>query len=116
MSSEAESMVAHLPEPKRRVALELAENVLWMADKLTEARRVIASSSVVIPYDNGGGQKGVRKNPAFEGYNALLSQYTRAAAQLAAIIGDTEVGGDDALDALLSDGDAKSVRARRASL
>lgn len=109
-------MVAHLDEPVRSLAMELAKNVLWMADKLAEARRVIASSSVVIPYDNGGGQKGVRKNPAFEGYNALLSQYSRATAQLATMIGDGGDDNDDAIESILSGGEPGAVLPRRSAV
>lgn len=32
-------------------------------------------SSVVIPYDNGGGQKGLRENPLFKGYESLWRCY-----------------------------------------
>lgn len=113
LDEDAARMVAHLDEPVRSLAEELAKNVLWMADKLAEARRVIASSSVVIPYDNGGGQRGVRKNPAFESYNALLSQYSRATAQLAAMIGDGGEGDGDAIDSIIADREPGAVLPRR---
>ena len=28
-----------------------------------------------MPYDNGGGQKGIRENPAFKGYESLWKAY-----------------------------------------
>ena len=91
------------PENVRDRARELAENVLWMEQKLEDARRVIGKSSVAIPYDNGGGQKGIRKNPAFDGYNSLMSSYTKALKQLCEMLG-TEVEDDvDAdLDAIIA--------------
>lgn len=76
--SRAEAICASLPEPTRARAVELAENVLWMEGKLANAREVIGKSSVAIPYDNGGGQRGIRKNPAFDGYNSLMSSYTKS--------------------------------------
>ena len=85
----AESICASLPEPTRARAVELAENVLWMEAKLANAREVIGRSSVAIPYDNGGGQKGIRKNPAFDGYNALMSSYSKALKQLCDMLGTT---------------------------
>lgn len=111
--SRAESICASLPEPTRARAVELAENVLWMEAKLANAREVIGKSSVAIPYDNGGGQRGIRKNPAFDGYNSLMSSYTKALKQLCEMLGVQEVeSGDDDLDAILA-GTAKT-RASRA--
>ncbi len=109
----AEAICASLPEPTRARAVELAENVLWMEAKLANAREVIGRSSVAIPYDNGGGQRGVRKNPAFDGYNSLISSYTKALKQLCEMLGVQEVesGEDDDLDAIIS-GAAKTRAAR----
>ena len=111
---EAESICAALPEPQRTRALKLAENVLWMEAKLAEARKAIGKSSVAIPYDNGGGQRGIRKNPAFDGYNALMAQYTRALKQLCEMLGVQEVDtdGDDDLDAIIAS--APKTRSARA--
>ena len=110
----AEAICASLPEPTRSRAVELAENVLWMESKLANAREVIGKSSVAIPYDNGGGQRGIRKNPAFDGYNSLMSSYTKALKQLCEMLGVQEVeSGDDDLDAILA-GTAKT-RASRAN-
>ena len=111
--SRAEAICSSLPEPTRARAVELAENVLWMESKLAEARKAIGKSSVAIPYDNGGGQRGIRKNPAFDGYNSLMSSYTKALKQLCEMLGVQEVeSGDDDLDAILA-GTAKT-RASRA--
>lgn len=57
-------------------ALEpVIENVAWMKAKLDETRETIKGTSVVIPYDNGGGQKGLRENPLYKGYSALWKSY-----------------------------------------
>ena len=88
----AEAICASLPEPTRARAVELAENVLWMEAKLANAREVIGKSSVAIPYDNGGGQRGIRKNPAFDGYNSLMSSYTKALKQLCEMLGEQPDG------------------------
>ena len=111
----AEAICAGVPEPTRDRAIELAENVLWMEAKLAEAREAIGRSSVAIPYDNGGGQRGIRKNPAFDGYNALMAQYTRALRQLCEMLGVQEVDtdGDDDLDAIIAPS-AKTQGARAA--
>ncbi len=53
----------------------IIENVAWMKEKLDDARAKIATSSVVIPYDNGGGQTGLRENPLYKGYESLFKSY-----------------------------------------
>ena len=87
-------------------------NMQYTASKLAEARKAIGKSSVAIPYDNGGGQRGIRKNPAFDGYNALMAQYTRALKQLCEMLGVQEVDdGDEDLDAIIAS--ATTTRPRR---
>lgn len=99
----AAAMAEGAPENVRDRARELAENVLWMEAKLEDARRVIGKSSVAIPYDNGGGQRGIRKNPAFDGYNSLMSSYTKALKQLCEMLGtEVEDDGDADLDAIIA--------------
>ena len=51
------------------------ENVAYMKDKLDGARDAIKNSNVAIAYDNGGGQKGIRENPLYKGYEALWKSY-----------------------------------------
>ena len=58
------------------------ENTAWMKIKLDEAREAIKTSNVVIPYDNGGGQKGLRENPLFRGYESLFKSYMSGMKQI----------------------------------
>ena len=61
---------------RRQSALEaIIENIAWMKVKLDETRKMIANSNVAIPYDNGGGQTGIRENPLFKGYESLFKSY-----------------------------------------
>lgn len=53
----------------------LIDNTAWMKAKLDDTQRAIKDSSVCIPYDNGGGQKGIRENPLFKGYESLFKSY-----------------------------------------
>lgn len=50
-------------------------NTSWMKAKLDDAMEEIEQSSIVISYDNGGNQKGIRINPLFTGYEALWKSY-----------------------------------------
>lgn len=67
-------------------ALELAESVIFMADKLKESREIMKNEPLVIDYDNGGGQTGIRENPHFTAYEKLINTYTRSLEQLSKII------------------------------
>ena len=61
---------------KRMRALEpIIQNTAWMKAKLDDARKAIKNSQIVINYDNGGGQKGIRENPLFKGYESLWKSY-----------------------------------------
>lgn len=62
-------------EKKQRALESVIENTAWMRVKLDDAREAVKTSSVVIPYDNGGGQKGLRENPIFKGYESLWKSY-----------------------------------------
>lgn len=53
----------------------IIENVAYMREKLDGARDAIKNSQVAIAYDNGGGQKGIRENPLYKGYEALWKSY-----------------------------------------
>lgn len=67
-------------------AVELAESVIFMASKLAEARKKMAKEALVIPYDNGGGQTGIRENPHFAAFEKLMNTYTRSLEQLKKIV------------------------------
>lgn len=61
---------------KRQKLLEpIILNTAWMKAKLDDAREAIKTSNIVIAYDNGGNQKGIRINPLFTGYEALWKSY-----------------------------------------
>ena len=79
-------LVDKLPDHERGDVRELAENVLFMRAKLKETRRDIAKQKLVIPYDNGGGQTGIRANPAFGEYQKMLNSYRLALSDLRGIL------------------------------
>lgn len=62
-------------KPRIELLEPIIENTAWQKVKLDEAREVVRNSSVVISYDNGGGQTGIRENPIFKGYEALWKTY-----------------------------------------
>ena len=64
-----------VPEKKIKMLEPVIENVAWMKAKLDDTREQIRNTSVVIPYDNGGGQTGIRENPLYKGYSSLWKSY-----------------------------------------
>lgn len=82
--TEAESVCANVPDALRPYAVELAENVIFQCGKLAETRRAMQknNSQLVVPYNNGGGQSGIRKSPIYEAYNQLMANYRKSLQQL----------------------------------
>lgn len=66
---------AGVSEKRMKVLEPIIINTAWMQAKLEDAREAIKNSQVVISYDNGGGQKGIRENPLFKGYESLWRAY-----------------------------------------
>lgn len=69
-------------EDKVNLIETVIENTAYMKTKLDETREAIKTSKVVIPYDNGGGQKGLRENPLFKGYESLFKSYMSGMKQI----------------------------------
>ena len=66
---------AGVSSEKQEALKTVIENVAWMSEKLEDAMEKIEDSSVAIPYDNGGGQTGIRENPLYKGYESLFKSY-----------------------------------------
>lgn len=64
-----------ISERRMKLLEPVVTNTAWMKAKLDDARDAVKNSNVVIPYDNGGGQKGLRENPIFKGYESLWKSY-----------------------------------------
>ncbi len=64
-----------IPEERIDALLTVIENTAWMKVKLDETRETIRNTAVAIPFDNGGGQKGIKVNPLYTGYQGLWKSY-----------------------------------------
>lgn len=69
-------------ENKIKMISPVIENTAFMKMKLDEAKELLDRSSIVISYDNGGGQKGIRENPIFKGYESLWKSYMQGMKQI----------------------------------
>lgn len=71
-----------ISEKKRDMVETIVENVAWMKVKLEDTREKLKNLDVAIPYDNGGGQTGIRENPLFKGYQQLWKSYMSGMSKL----------------------------------
>ena len=67
-------------------SVSLAEAVILMSEKIKESIDEIKNEPLVIPYDNGGGQSGIRENPQFTAFEKLMASYTKSLRQLIEIV------------------------------
>ena len=74
---------------KKQLSL-IAERIMIEGDRIPD-------EELIIEYDNGGGQMGVRENPFYPAYEKLLASYTRALEAL------KDISGDDAEVTTLAD-------------
>lgn len=71
-----------ISERRRKMMEPIIVNTAWMKAKLDDAREAIKQSNIVITYDNGGGQKGIRENPLFKGYESLWKSYMQGMSKI----------------------------------
>lgn len=71
-----------ISEKRQKLLEPIILNTAWMKAKLDDAREAIKNSNIVISYDNGGGQKGIRENPLFKGYESLWRSYMSGMAKI----------------------------------
>lgn len=67
-------------------SLALAKAVVLMSEKIETAIVELQDAPLVIPYDNGGGQTGIRENPEFVAFEKLMASYTKSLRQLTEIV------------------------------
>ena len=63
----------------------LIEQLNQIAVRLQEECVKIPDEPLVIEYDNGGGQSGIRENPFYPAYEKLLASYTKTLTALKSI-------------------------------
>lgn len=66
--------------------LALAEAVVLMSEKIEETISTLRDAPLVIEYDNGGGQTGIRENPEYTAFEKLMATYTKSLRQLIEIV------------------------------
>ena len=67
-------------------AVALAEAVVLMSIRIKESAEELKDAPLVIPYDNGGGQSGIRENPQYTAFEKLMASYNKSLRQLTEIV------------------------------
>ena len=76
---------------KRLAALDaVIDNLAFQRVKLESTVREIGDQDLAIAYDNGGGQTGIRENPAYRAYVSLWKSYLSGIEKLLAAIPEEE--------------------------
>ena len=76
----------------------LIEQIKVMEDKLKEAAEQLPSEDLIVEYNNGGGQSGIRENPFYSAYEKLMACYLKSVNTLNGISGDDVVEIDSVKD------------------
>lgn len=75
-------IAAGIKDEKIKILQPIIENTAWMKVRLDEARKEVRNSQIVVAYDNGGNQKGIRENPIYKGYEALWKSYMQGMSKI----------------------------------
>lgn len=55
----------------------IKEQLRLMADRIQTEGQRMADEDLIVAYDNGGGQSGIRENPYYPAYEKLLAAYVK---------------------------------------
>lgn len=80
----------------------LKKQLRLMADRLIEEGKRIPDEPLVIEYDNGGGQSGIRENPFYPAYEKLLTSYSKTLSAVKSMAGSDDAAEISSLDTLRS--------------
>jgi len=90
-------LIADVDAKKKKAAAPLVKNAAFMRVKLDELMQTLMSQTPIIPYDNGGGQKGIREHPGFTAYNKLFNSFSKCIKQLCDLLPSTAGAADELL-------------------
>ncbi|NPD33094.1 hypothetical protein HLV35_07480 [Eggerthellaceae bacterium zg-997] len=82
-------LVADLPDERRAALMPIIDQCAVMHEQLLAANEAMDGEPLVIPFDNGGGQSGVRENPAYPAYEKLFRAYLSGMQPIVQALGAT---------------------------
>ena len=77
---------AGVPKQNQDSMSALIDNMAFLRVRLDEIRAEIEGCELVVPFNNGGGQKGIRINPSIKLYSDLFKLYITAFKEFSASI------------------------------
>lgn len=101
MKRKIKKILETLPEDQRFIANEIASNFIFLSVRITELRETMDREEMVIRYDNGGGQTGLRENPSIAVYNKLVTRHADLCMKLAKLLPDGSEEAKDELEAFI---------------
>ena len=90
---------AKISKHKMKVLESVIDNVAFLKVKLDEVRAQLLTEELMVEYDNGGGQKGIRENPIYKQYQSLFGNFMKGMDKILQPMPDT----DDAQQALVQE-------------
>lgn len=85
--------------PQTEVLVKQLQN---MSKKLKSEGAKMADQNLIVEYDNGGGQRGIRENPYYQAYEKLLASYTKTLMATKDLIGEQQQAEIRSLDDIRS--------------
>ena len=92
--SELEPIVSVLSDDIKPLARSLATNCARLSVTMDVCWADYSRSGAVVEYDNGGGQSGVRENPAYGAYIKASREFGAAVGKLVQMVGPGTVAAD----------------------
>ncbi|MBQ3578003.1 MAG: hypothetical protein IJK59_03520 [Firmicutes bacterium] len=90
---------AKISKHKMKVLESVIDNVAFLKVKLDEVRAQLLTEELMVEYDNGGGQKGIRENPIYKQYQSLFGNFMKGMDKILQPMPDT----DEAQQALVQE-------------
>ena len=81
---------AKISRHKMKVLESVVDNVAFLKVTLDGLREQLLTEEILIEYDNGGGQKGVRENPLYKQYTSLFGNFMKGMEKILAPMPDTD--------------------------
>lgn len=85
--------------PQTEVLVKQLQNV---SKKLKTEGAKMADQDLIVEYDNGGGQKGIRENPYYQAYFRMLAEYRKTLRDVKDLIGEQQQAEISSLDDIRS--------------
>lgn len=92
--SELEPIVSVLSDDIKPLARSLATNCARLSVTMDKCWADYSKNGAVVAYDNGGGQSGVRENPAYGAYIKASREFGAAVGKLVQMVGPGTVAAD----------------------